>query len=284
MPRDPGTGLAGNHGWRLKAIGMDFFLIFTSFLVVVWTVRLARSKGRHPWMWGGAALILSTISNFNLPMIPIAGMIPIVILLFLRRRQDGVDATPAPPVCPKCNTLHSRDHRYCVNCGWELTRPYVGETSTGEEQVSTSLGSQYAEPKLATADSSPVQSAEPEAEPVAEAGSSGQAEPTPPEPVLQDAPTGDSTERQEEAPAGTEVRRRRGVPTAAGMTEWGINLFNLGRIQESIDQFTKAIALDPNFKMAWERRAESYAKLGRGEEAAEDRRRLRALNATPSAG
>ena len=68
------------------------------------------------------------------------------------------------------------------------------------------------------------------------------------------------------------------------MTQWGIDLFDLGRIQESIDQFTKAIALDPNFKMAWERRAESYAKLGRGDEAAEDRRRLRALNATTSTG
>ena len=224
---------------------------------------------------------MSTISYFNLlGMIPLVGMIPIVVLLFLRPRQDSVEARPVPPVCPKCATLHASDHRYCVNCGWELTRPYLVETSTGEEQVSTSLGSQYAEPKLATADSSAVQTADP----VAEAGSTVKTEPTPPEPVLQDAHTGDSTESPKEAPVKPEVRRHRGVPTAAGMTEWGIDLFNLGRVQESIDQFTKAIALDPNFKMAWEHRAESYAKLGRGEQAAEDRRRLRALNATPSAG
>ena len=62
------------------------------------------------------------------------------------------------------------------------------------------------------------------------------------------------------------------------MTERGIRLFNQGRIQESIDQYTKAIALDPNYKEAWEYRAEAYARLGRGEQAEEDRRRLQALN------
>ena len=284
MPRDPGTGLAGNDGWRLKAIDMaPLFQILTTALVVVWTVRLARSKGRHPWMWGGAALILSLF-----PPQGLLGMIPIVILLFMRRRQDAVDARPVRPVCPKCDTLHPLDQRYCVSCGWELTRPYFGEISTGEEQVSTPLGSQYPEPNVATADSAPVSSAEPEANPMSESESTSQVEHATPEPVRQDAPTGDSTgaqaESPEEAPAEPEVRRHRGVPTAPGMTQWGIDLFNLGRVQESIDQFTKAIALDPNFKMAWERRAESYAKLGRGEEAAEDRRRLRALNATTSTG
>ena len=68
------------------------------------------------------------------------------------------------------------------------------------------------------------------------------------------------------------------LPTAAGMTERGVSLFNQGRIQESIDQFTKAIALDPNYVEAWARRAEAYAQLGRGNEAAEDRRRLDALD------
>ena len=218
---------------------------------------------------------MSTIPGFNL-----LGMIPIVILMVVKRPQDAVDARPAQPACPKCNTLHDSEYRYCVNCGWELSRPYFGETSTGEEPVSAPLESQQAEPTVATADSPPVQSAEP----VTEDGPTGQVEPTPPEPVLQVAPAGDQTESAEEAPAEPEVRRHRGVPTAAGMTEWGVDLFNLGRVQESIDQFTKAIALDPNFKMAWERRAEAYAKLGRGEQAAEDRQRLRALNATPSAG
>jgi len=74
------------------------------------------------------------------------------------------------------------------------------------------------------------------------------------------------------------------APTAAGMTERGVRLFNQGRIQESIDQFTKAIALDPNYIQAWAKRAEAYARLGRGDQAAEDRRRLDALDASSSSG
>ena len=66
------------------------------------------------------------------------------------------------------------------------------------------------------------------------------------------------------------------------MTERGIRMFNLGRTQEAIDQFTKALALDANFKEAWERRAEAYAVLGRDGEAAEDRRRMNAINPSSS--
>ncbi|KAA1286582.1 MAG: tetratricopeptide repeat protein, partial [SAR202 cluster bacterium] len=46
---------------------------------------------------------------------------------------------------------------------------------------------------------------------------------------------------------------------------------------ESIDQFTKAIALDPNYAEAWEKRAEAYAQMGRSQQAEEDRRHLQAL-------
>jgi Tfp pilus assembly protein PilF len=74
------------------------------------------------------------------------------------------------------------------------------------------------------------------------------------------------------------------MPTAASMTERGVRLFNQGRIQESLDQFTKAIALDPNHVDAWARRAEAYARLGRGAEAAEDRRRFETLNAGSTGG
>jgi Tfp pilus assembly protein PilF len=61
------------------------------------------------------------------------------------------------------------------------------------------------------------------------------------------------------------------------MTERGLALFNQGRFQEAVDQFTKAIALDSQYKAAWAHRAEAYTKLGRGKEAAEDRRRLEAI-------
>ena len=69
------------------------------------------------------------------------------------------------------------------------------------------------------------------------------------------------------------------APTAEGMTARGAALLSEGRLQEAIDQFTKAIALDPQHKEAFERRAEAYTKQGRGERAEEDYRTVQALNA-----
>ncbi len=73
---------------------------------------------------------------------------------------------------------------------------------------------------------------------------------------------------------------RRDQSTAMGLTERGLSLFGEGRLQESVDQFTKAIALDPAYRPAWEARAEAYARMDRKEQAAEDRRRLNALSGT----
>ena len=36
----------------------DVFLYLVVFAVSSWTARLAKSKGRNLWSWGGAALIL----------------------------------------------------------------------------------------------------------------------------------------------------------------------------------------------------------------------------------
>ena len=76
------------------------------------------------------------------------------------------------------------------------------------------------------------------------------------------------------AAAPPAVRRS---PTAANLTERGIALFGQGRVQEAIDQFTKAIALDPKYKLAWEQRAEAYGRLGRAEQQAADRRQLETI-------
>jgi Tfp pilus assembly protein PilF len=65
--------------------------------------------------------------------------------------------------------------------------------------------------------------------------------------------------------------------SAESLTERGISLLDQGRIQEAIDQFTKAIALDSGYRPAWSRRAEAYDKIGRNQEAAEDLRRLEAI-------
>ena len=66
-------------------------------------------------------------------------------------------------------------------------------------------------------------------------------------------------------------------PTPERMTERGSAFMKVGRMQEAIDQFTKAIALDSGYKPAWSRRAEAYGELGRKAEAAEDLRRLEAI-------
>jgi Tfp pilus assembly protein PilF len=50
-----------------------------------------------------------------------------------------------------------------------------------------------------------------------------------------------------------------------------------GQLQGAIDQFTKAIALDPAFQPAWARRAEAYALMGREGKAREDRLHLEGL-------
>ena len=62
------------------------------------------------------------------------------------------------------------------------------------------------------------------------------------------------------------LRRRRGnrdpFQPRPTLTARGIELFNEGRFQESIDQFTKAIALDPNYREAWERAGGSLREAG----------------------
>ena len=72
------------------------------------------------------------------------------------------------------------------------------------------------------------------------------------------------------------------APTAAVMVARGIERFAEEKYQEAIDQFTKAIALDPNYAEAWERRAESYSQMGRSERAEDDRRHLKGLNPSSS--
>ena len=62
------------------------------------------------------------------------------------------------------------------------------------------------------------------------------------------------------------------------MTARGAVLLSEGKLQEAIDQFTKAIALDPKHREAFERRAEAYTKQGRGERAEEDYQSVQALN------
>ena len=249
-----------------------------------WTMRMARNKGRKaPLIWGAAAFILS------LPSEPwrLLGMAPLFVLLFLRRPQPQADAPPKELNCPRCKANHPASQRYCISCGWELARSYP-------ESAAIELGEETArspaeEPAVTTSNADASQEAPVAAEEAKAETAATPAHETwqPAEPVLasQEAQSSESPGDAEET-AQTEAvpnpRVGRGQPTAARLTERGIQLFNLGRTQESIDQFTKAIALDSNYKEAWEHRAEAYSRLGRGEQAAEDRRRLQAIIAGSS--
>ncbi|PKB82807.1 MAG: hypothetical protein BZY88_03620 [SAR202 cluster bacterium Io17-Chloro-G9] len=257
-----------------------------------WTARLARNKGRRgSWIWGAAAFILT------LPSEPwrLLGMAPLFVLLFLRKPQAQVDAPPKELNCPRCKTDHPASQRYCVSCGWELARSYPETPAT--ELTEETAQPTTEQPAVSASDTGSSQEAPvTAAEANAETGAKPVSEPAPAmEPVLASqevSPEVQSEVQVSQAPVDTEQPPQpetapetlvfRGLPTAANMTERGIWLFNQGRIQESIDQFTKAIALDSNFKEAWEHRAEAYSRLGRGEQAAEDRRRLQAINAGSS--
>ena len=245
---------------------MEFLLYLTMALLLAWwTTRLARSKGRTmPWLWGLAAFILSLVPDDRMRLLAMA---PLFVLIFLQAPQPRVDSPPKELTCPKCQAGHPASQRYCISCGWELGRAYpeAGIAAPGPADIYAEtpqdgeINPQTPEPALASEDANPT---------VIPADSTTAA----------DADAVVEPEPQPKAPVYF------GTPTAAGMTERGIHLFNLGRTEESIDQFTKAIALDANHKEAWERRAEAYARLGRDGEAAEDRRRLNAINPSSSTG
>ena len=239
-------------------------------LVLLWTVRIARSKGRNPWLWGGLAFILMVIPNLT----PLPAVFPIIVLMFMKSPQHQGRSNTESTSCPKCGSSALRNSRFCTSCGWDLAERYHPEAVPEEER---SAAAQAAEAREPVGVSGPVQQ-----RPADESA------PAPAQESYPEAETEAKPEPTSEVTPPPFTPRKKPVsvvlPTAAGMTERGVGLFNQGRIQESIDQFTKAIALDPNYVEAWARRAEAYVQLGRGNEAAEDRRMLDALSAGLSGG
>ena len=69
---------------------IPFLEIISLPLVFMWTMRLARPKGRNPWAWCGAALapVLLTMPTANGPL-QLLSMLPMVGLLFM--------TAPRPP-------------------------------------------------------------------------------------------------------------------------------------------------------------------------------------------
>ena len=259
----------------------EILQILSLLFVVAWTARLARNKGRNPLLWAGAAAIpaVGLIPGFY-EWLTVFCMLPMLSLVFMRARQplvtDGEQDNTVS--CPRCQHNHESGPSFCTNCGWELTRPYA-TADAGGEQVDTPEPTQASSAE-ATADASatlPSQTASPgeaasKPEPEPALASQQTPETNPASPAQPSEPNG------EPAPAFAVAPLKITRPlTAAGMTELGLSLFNQGRVREAVDQFTKAIALDPRYRDAWANRAKAYSELGLKEKAAADRQQLEAI-------
>ncbi len=254
----------------------DLFLLISLGIIILWTFRLARAKGVNPWIWTvGVALLIALTWNFAQQFLPMVAMAPLIFLLLFRsplfRRMRKPESRP----CPNCGVADAVGRNFCVQCGWDLSRapePEVGNEGTVEGLSAVAqdspIGSAPNGSEVATSDRREVDvsGATPPSEESARAT----------EPVIAAETTVAPVEPEQEAPQPAPKPPSQ-LPTPANMTERGASLFNQGRYQEAIDQFTKAIALDPTFREAWQRRAEAYGKLGRQEQQNADLRRLEAI-------
>ena len=276
----------------------DVFLYLALFAVSSWTARLAKSKGRNLWSWGGAALILGLI---NLPQSALLSVAPILLLMFIESPTTPPGLQPDRLSCARCAKPHSDGQHFCTGCGWDLNDVYSPEDPDGVPVAPAAPVQTQTRPTMpSTATAKP---AETEEIPVVESPASESPAPSvEPAPVTAasategpDAPADEVDSTAETAAAEAEEEPEEeyvpwgtyepGIaPTAAAMTLRGIQRFDEGKYQEAIDQFTKAIALDPNYADAWQRRAEAYSQLGRSEQAAQDRRHLQGLDPSSSPG
>ena len=270
----------------------EIFQYLVVFLLAVWTARLAMTKGRNAWGWGGAALCLGLLPWH------LFGVLPVLVLLFIKLPSDAPVVPADRLACARCAKSHTEGQHFCTGCGWDLSESYSpelpdeGQPFPARPQVPTTVPSTGVAQPTETAETTEItQPATVEApvEPEAPATADAPVAETTPDPVLgQDAEPISTTEpveaepEKEHVPWGTyEI----GVaPTAAVMVSRGIERFDAGKFQEAIDQFTKAIALDPNYAEGWQRRAEAYAELGRPKLAEDDRRHLQGLDTSSSPG
>ena len=257
--------------------------------IAFWTARAALARGRSPWLWGGAALILGFLSivRDDARWLNLLSVAPVLFLMLFARPRTQRPTRQPRNACPKCANAHSPGQNFCTKCGWDLSREYTpenGDTVLASEmrQTPPTAERDYGAATMdrpadtASAPTAAETLAEPAplsttaaAPPSAETGDAPGASLNPPAPDAEPEPP----------PRPWGIPQPSPAPTAEQMTARGAALLSEGRIQEAIDQFTKAIALDPKHREAFERRAEAYTKQGRGERAAEDYRRIQALNA-----
>ena len=245
-------------------MGIETWLNWISMgLIVLWTMRLAGTKRQNPWIWALASVGLIAIPFlFNQPFMGILGMLPMLFLLVLRKPRDVVDNDPSENTtrinCSKCDVSHLISYKYCVNCGWALNEIYngiseensqygcddgLGLTNEASQDIAQSDGIDVKFPPVASPDATVLRNSDDDLMP--------QGQPR------------------------TSFR----IPTlsAESLTTKGVHLFTEGRFQEAADQFTKAIALDPKYYLAWSKRAETYLRMGMTQKAQEDLRNLEGI-------
>ena len=245
----------------------DILLYISLGLAVLWSIRMAQSQRRPPFVWAGLTFALMLIPTLLLPSLPpILGITPLLILVFLKPSKPvGDTSIPDQIICPKCTAPHMGGYNYCVNCGWDLAKPY-SDTSVSSDPVEL-----VSDP--VSKSSEPV---EYESQPHITSTTSDAETYEKSESELEISPTERHVEdkkQSEEAQAPIVVR----PTTAAGFTDLGIRLSEEGRHREAIDQFTKSIALDSKYALAWEKRAESYKILGLNDKSSQDLDHLKGL-------
>ena len=288
----------------------DILLVISLGIVVIWTSRLAHSKGLNPWLWAiGSVLLIAIAWTSSRQFLGVVVMAPLVFLLLYRSPLFRRNRMPASMPCPRCGAAETGGLNFCVQCGWDLSQTYADSPQADAGNPLESDSTPAETPTAATPEAAAQEprEKEPAAEEITapvfptsreestEAESPGAVEP-PPAPEREQEPETqpaaepvlamEAMERETEpaaapepppASAPTPQPQARRIPTAANMTERGIALFSQGRFQEAVDQFTKAIALDPKYRLAWERRAEAYGRLGRRERQAADQQHLEAI-------
>ena len=261
----------------------DFLLYPIIFAAVGWAARLAKAKGRNPWIWGGAAVLLSLL---HVPQTALLSVTPAFVLLFIKSPSISPADQENRLACARCAKPHLEGQHFCTGCGWDLSEAYSPEATDEGQPFPARPPVRATIPSTGVAQ--PVETVEPpqheETTPVAEAPA--EEEPVvvidETEEVIPDAETAEEDPATEHVPWGTYDPGL--APTAAVMVSRGMERFQEEKYQEAIDQFTKAIALDPNYAEAWEKRAEAYAQMGRSQQAADDRRHLQGLDPSSSPG
>ena len=253
-------------------------------IIVLWTTRLARSKGLNPWYWGvGTALLVVIAWMFSRQFLAPVVMAPLIFLLLFRspifRRNRPENSLP----CPGCGAPDTGGLNFCVQCGWDLSRTaadqpdVMGQVESSPASPADQAWGQQGEAPVSELSEQGVPTPGTEEESQEDVVEAPSPPPSEPEPVLAQEPTPAPAPVEPPPQAAPVPKVPRPLPTPSNLTARGIELFNQGRLQESIDQFTKAIALDPNYREAWERRAEAYGRMGRPERQQADQRRLEAI-------